>query len=75
MNIEADTTRFTDFQVNEINRDGTVLHLHSIGLPGKPSEVRYWSKQISRDMRRLTKSGIGEDAGRSISNQQCWQEG
>ncbi|RGP68254.1 hypothetical protein FLONG3_8225 [Fusarium longipes] len=36
-------TRFSDFQVNEINEDGSVLHLSQIGLAGQeapPTEVK-----------------------------------
>lgn len=31
--------RYTDFQVNEISKDGSVVHLRTVGLPASPSGV------------------------------------
>jgi len=36
--------RFSDFQVNEIAKDGNVVHLRSIGMNDEPtSQVRFYS--------------------------------
>lgn len=33
--------RFSDFQVNEIGKDGVVVHLRKIGLNGQNKPVSY----------------------------------
>ncbi|RGP60155.1 hypothetical protein FSPOR_10838 [Fusarium sporotrichioides] len=64
-------TRFSDFQVNEINEDGSVLHLQQIGLAGEEAPATEVKKETNgeSEVKEAKPEEPAQDAEKQPSNE------